>query len=279
MTDDEWLYHYTTPGGLIGIVSSNCLWATDALYLDDAHELAGGIALARRQLQEVASGTTDDEQRARIAWLLHDTRDLGTPRLMSTFVCSLSSESDLLSQWRSYCPEGGFAIGFPAGQLREAIAHQQFVLSKCRYAEADHQDLIRQVIDRTALPWVRGAPLPVAEDQARFEVSGKLVYELVRTAALLKHPSFAAEREYRIVSEPGLRYDPNRRFFRAKRGLVVPYTVVELPDSIEFWGRARITVGPSPHPEHAKRSVYGLVRRYRGHAVAIEVTRSTFRNW
>ncbi len=279
MLDKPMLYHYTTAEGLIGIVSTNCLWATDALYLDDANELIGGIQLARKLLQDVCEETDDQQQRERINWLLEETRDLGTPRMMSAFVCALSSESDLLSQWRAYCPQGGFSIGFPACQLREAITQQGFCLEECIYDEAEHLRIMKEVVERLAIPWVREASVPVSEDNERFRVSGGVAFELMRTAALLKHPSFRAEREYRVVSQPGRRYDPESRYFRAKRGLVIPYRTVTLPDDIAFWGKVHVIVGPSAHPEQGRRGAYNLVRRYRGHAIAIDISRTTFRYW
>ncbi len=279
MASHELLYHYTAAEGLIGIVSTNCLWATDALYLDDAHELIGGIQLARRLLQKMCEETGDQHQRDRIKWLLDQTRDLGTPKLMSAFVCSLSAVPDSLSQWRAYCPQGGYSVGFPACQLRDAVTQQGFSLGECIYEQADHERQIKSVLDCVAMPWIREASTPLLEDNTRFGVSGGLVFELVRTAALLKHPSFYAEREYRMVSQPGPKHDPEQRHFRPKRGLIIPYTTVKLPDDIAFWGKVHVIVGPSAHPEQGRRGAYDLVRRYRGHAIAIDVSSTTFRYW
>jgi len=38
------LYHYTTQAKLLGILKSNCMWATAAQYLNDASEYEYGFA-------------------------------------------------------------------------------------------------------------------------------------------------------------------------------------------------------------------------------------------
>ena len=95
----------------------------------------------------------------------------------------------------------------------------------------------------------------------------------------MKHLSFAEERESRLVSQPERRYDTEQRHFRASNGLIVPYTTVALPNDIEFWGKVHVVVGPTPHPDESKASVYALIRRYRGHAVAVDLTRTPYREW
>jgi len=272
------LFHYTSAEGLIGIVRDKCLWATSAFYLNDSQELLGGIELARSQLQELRKDANTAE-RDRIDWLLHDIRLLGTAQSMDAYVCSLSTEPDLLSQWRAYCRGGGFAIGFPVDHLRDHVAKKKFALRECYYLNEHHAELIQKAIEQTAMAWIRSGHGPVTNDEGRFVVSGKLSWELVRAAAQLKSASFSEEHEFRIVSSPERAYDPNQIFFRARGGMIIPYTKIELPDTTDFWGRVKIIIGPTPHREASKASVYQLVRRYHGHAVAIDLTATPYREW
>jgi len=275
----EWLYHYTTPEGLIGIIRDNCLWATDVFYVNDSDELIGGVRLAHKQLGMIRRSMTDAQQAERIDWLLHDTRDIGTAKFKTAFVCSLSDQGDLLSQWRAYCRRGGFAIGFPAQQLREKVEAQQFTLQQCIYDGTEQEKAVREVLENVAVPWIRTDPSPVSQDSQRFKVSGNFVFEIIRTASRFKHPSFAEEREWRIVSPPEKRLDPQEWHFRAKDGLIVPYTKVHLPEGLDFWGKVRVIVGPAPHPNESKASVYALVRRYKGLGIGIEISPSPYREW
>jgi hypothetical protein len=274
----ERLFHYTTPDGLIGIVRDNSLWATSAFYLNDSQELIGGIEIARKQL-EAFKQSADMEQKNRIDWLLNDIRSVGTVRSKAAFVCSLSSEHDLLSQWRAYCCGGGFSIGFPVDQFREAIGAQDFSLNECIYVKTEQDKLIKETIELVALEWIRGAQVPVTEDVNRFKVSGKLIWELIRAASWLKNSSFKEEQEFRIVSLPERRYEVEKQHFRSRNGIIVPYTKIQLPETVDFWGKTRIVVGPTPHRDESKASVYDLVRRYRGQAVAIDITDTPFREW
>jgi hypothetical protein len=47
-TESELVYHYTDPGGLLGIVTSKCLWASDVWYMNDAREALYGVEVIER---------------------------------------------------------------------------------------------------------------------------------------------------------------------------------------------------------------------------------------
>lgn len=51
-TPKELLYHYTTLTGLLGIVGSNKLWASDIRYMNDSAELKHSADLIRVEVQE-----------------------------------------------------------------------------------------------------------------------------------------------------------------------------------------------------------------------------------
>jgi hypothetical protein len=66
------------------------------------------------------------------------------------FIGSLSEEHDLLSQWRSYCPDGGVSIGFVFDDLRRIAEAHGFRLMKCIYPEARKQELLKELIEETS---------------------------------------------------------------------------------------------------------------------------------
>jgi len=274
------LYQYTTPDGLIGILATKTLWATSVFYLNDTRELIGGIEIAQNQLRGARDTASDEVQLERIDWLRQELRNIGKAfDSKPVYVSSLTTEDDQLSQWRAYCRGGGFAIGFPKDQLTEFIQSQHFDLLECVYATEDQQAVIRSVLDLTAMPWIQTARLPVKEDEDRFIVSGKLAWELLRNASRIKNDSFSEEREWRITSQPERPYHPEKLQFRSRNGMVVPYTAVQLPDDIDFWGKVKVVVGPTPYPNESKASVYDLFRRYHDHAIGIEISRTPFREW
>lgn len=274
------LYHYTTPDGLIGIVKTNALWATSVFYLNDSRELIGGIEIAQDYLRNIRDTTNVQQQIDRVEWLLNDILDFGKAfHTKPVFVASLTTQSDQLSQWRAYCQGGGFAIGFPADQLRECVKSQHCSLQECIYEKDKQRKLMRSVIDSMARPWIESSQLPVEEDNDRFKISGQLAWELLRAASRIKDESFEEEREARIISLPERPCKADAIQFRSRNGLIVPYISVELPNDIEFWGSVHIVVGPTPYPTKSKASIYDLVRRYRGHAIGIEISRTPYREW
>lgn len=56
----ELLFHYTSSGGMRGILESSRLWATNYRFLNDASEVGYGMALFESLIQEKrASSTTE----------------------------------------------------------------------------------------------------------------------------------------------------------------------------------------------------------------------------
>src|SRR4051794_32982715 len=115
----ERLYHYTSPAGLIGIVSSRTVWATVMHYLNDAKEFQKAIEIAHGILYNTSADAAD------VASVVQACAELdeALERVSRVHVCifSLTEQKDLLSQWRGYCPAaGGYSIGFDTSPLIEA---------------------------------------------------------------------------------------------------------------------------------------------------------------
>jgi hypothetical protein len=113
------LFHYTSQAGLLGIVTSNVLWATNALYLNDSSELDYGLSVARKRLRSMAGGTDLVREFLRRADLLLDLPGLLPGR--NFYACCFCEDPDLLSQWRAYADRGGgYAIDFATEDLTRA---------------------------------------------------------------------------------------------------------------------------------------------------------------
>lgn len=102
-------YHYTDAVGLLGIVQTGRVWATDIRFLNDPSE---GSYLPERLLSIMGSksGVVTKTEQAIIDGI---RAALQKPRWdHSTFCVSLSRNGDLLSQWRGY---GSFGKGYAVG--------------------------------------------------------------------------------------------------------------------------------------------------------------------
>lgn len=141
------LLHYTNEAGLRGILESGCLWASHASYLNDAeelthffdarlYELAYEVVLRHveqapnsRQKQHIfkssggAKALAQADAREVTALLKRVTIGFHDPYVLSLSAPSdhLVAESGLLSQWRGYGRDGGYAIVFDTHRFDQLL--------------------------------------------------------------------------------------------------------------------------------------------------------------
>src|ERR1700730_9126099 len=93
------LYHYTTQTGLLGILESKSIWASEIRFLNDATEFRTALeavgAELSKQLTELDSGEGD--ARGEVIF-----RELTALEEADVFVLSLTEKGDDLSQWRAH---------------------------------------------------------------------------------------------------------------------------------------------------------------------------------
>lgn len=283
------IFHYTDTPGLLGILSNETLFATDYRYLNDSTE----AALIRELLlpmfeEEIAEITPKLIKRGYLkadfysehgvsghrlqAEKLFSALTRATDRVSPFFVisfCRHDPKSDaymhgLLSQWRGYSHNGGFAIEFDEQMLDAGLqeenakhAYAGFKSEDVRYKEYETAfkteafrgiagEMIRQVFEE--------AKIDVSEITGRKDVD-QAVIDFASTAPFLKHRGFSEEREYRVVAvcirrekvPDGETRDPKRIKFRARNGLLTPY--IELFEQIQDLPIKSVIVGPHPHQE------------------------------
>ena len=141
------LLHYTTGSGLEGIVSSGALWATHASALNDSREithfldtrlieivreeaigvlsdLAQDPTIAQKVKDEGGFDKAIEEQTTIVATLLREsTLSFHQPHIfsLSAITSDRVRQSGLLSQWRGYGTDGGYAIIFDASKFEELL--------------------------------------------------------------------------------------------------------------------------------------------------------------
>ena len=230
------LYHYTDSAGLLGIVSSESLWLTNILFMNDGSELHFGLSLINDVVAELAALEADEE---RALWL--ERLHLGVALLdlmgIRFFVGSFTEKGDQLSQWRSYGREG-FAIGFDLGPIRHLAKPSDLV--KVRYERGEQvaaaRSVIKAVLDflepfdpRPIQTATRGdaATARIAAISARRRAQA----EMIRLATAIKHPAFDEEAEWRLVVRAE---DTDARIsHRALPGLLTPYLDYDLSEVVE----------------------------------------------
>tara|TARA_R110002049_G_scaffold150602_4_gene313727 strand:+ start:2592 stop:3470 length:879 start_codon:yes stop_codon:yes gene_type:complete len=222
------LYHYSSLAGVLGIVSSGELRASDIRYMNDSAELRHTLSILRDYItKRVISGSDNPVLlNELLEWLSH--RIVSGPMV---FGASFRTNGNLLSQWRGYSNHGkGVSLGFNPDRILACARRQQFQVGKCVYDPAEQTALMEELVNALeARADASEAPVSKGDQRSSWhhlfeEVEG----DLLRIAAVLKHPSFEEEQEWRIVS-PILSRDENERIhFREGASMLVPYYAFEL---------------------------------------------------
>ena len=221
----ETLYHYTSFRGLLGIVESRVLWASDVRYMNDSAEMKHSVDLVR---DEVARRLADGHHQPK---LLNQFLEWITCRITGghmLFGASFRANGNLLSQWRSYSAPGkGISLGFDPDDIVLRARGQAFQIGKCIYDPTVQRRLIERVVDAVVhLADARGESDDPDEGQlsrSYYPVFEHVESDLLRIAALLKHPSFQEEEEWRVVSPVVTDYVRSPVLFREGASMLVPY--------------------------------------------------------
>lgn len=276
----ELVYHYTTQTGLIGIITSRKLWATDLYYLNDSSELTYAIGVIRNELSQIQNALnprySEIVQRifASLEWLA----------IATIYVSSFSEDGDLLSQWRAYCTStSGFSIGFDRSRLWKATDRQNFRLEQCIYDEHTQKqktaglagDLVRSILDELGESATQqlSTMQEIADAKAR-----DFLPKFLEVAPILKAPYFQGEKEWRLISTDTNFRDP-KIDFREGRSMIVPYFKFDLTIEQDTLPIKEIIIGPTPHKELSRASVVELIDR--NGLIDCEVKHSMipFRGW
>lgn len=295
-TAPDTLYHYTTLSGIVGIATTKRLWATSIGHLNDATEFTYSHGMLRESLERESHGQPADVSAA-IARLLGplDSKSIqdsftfsGT--LGATYVTSLSQDGDQLSQWRAYCPGGGYALGFRTEALQTIASEQGFDLVPCSYDKTQHtneaQTLARELIDLILkVPPAVLASIPAnVKDVMGIEahrhldpIRRQMLDRIQRRAPLWKHPAFREEAEWRLVS----REHQGVTKFRVGRTAIVPYIEIELDadgDGVVAV-LSNTYVGPCPEPGLAVWSAMHLFNEKKIKRTTFTLSQVPYRQW
>lgn len=271
-------YHYTSARALHGIVESGSIWATDSRFLNDTMELQYALDRASQTISELCGSLPTSD---------HDALDmfsgaLGDVPKARVYVASFSEENDSLPQWRGYCPTtGGFAIGIATPPLE---ARQDCHFLQCVYDAAQQGSLVHELIG-FLLNRYRTFPSDDSEDVAAMRL-GRLSLEFLEgiliLAAVFKHPSFAEEREWRIVLIDSYSADISERdekiSFREGRSGLVPYIAYSLVRAVQSSNFPEVRVGPNPHIALACDASVSFMRAS-GHETTVIQSTIPYRAW
>lgn len=252
------LFHYTTVSGFIGILRSKSVWATDARFLNDATELSYGFKYFEAEVERLCS----DER-----WLRELSKMVLAgpfPRTPCIATMSYCAQGDLLSQWRGYSGNAGFAIGVDTTAcyaiLRKLGVRIPFMPvsysdeAALRFARAGAKRLVSEWRSSNFHKDLVG-PKMIGE-QIPDEIHDKYVEEIARISyggssggrflsAYVKDPAFAEEQEWRTV----VRATREEIEFRDGKTGLTPYVSINLCDDSGLLPITQVVVGPGRDQE------------------------------
>jgi hypothetical protein len=232
--------------GLIGIIDTGELWASNASFLNDRRELIHGLEASVDAVQKLAS-------KAYQSWkpvLDEAVSALSHGKIPDTYVLCFCSHKDALSQWRGYGGgEQSVGLIFDRVELSKRLRRDKARLMKVIYGSITTADkmtteLKRELDDFDTMEAIIGGAATERQKDA--------VSILSRLIPQFKHIGFADEREWRyVVQRSG---DQTDVCFRRKGNVVVPY--IKLAKS----GRDKlplleVIVGPGRDPELTTKSL------------------------
>lgn len=268
-------YHYTDAAGLVGIIQSGRLWATDIRFLNDPSE---GSFFPERLLAIMASkagGCSGTELQIieGVRKALHNPRSK-----LKNFCASLSADGDLLSQWRGY---GGFGKGYSVGLnlhvAPPASPHPQIAsFYDVVYGDDELPNVAFDLLDLFVS----------AETKWKDTMLDEWAVTLTVVAKAFKNICYAEEQESRLLCTHSDKEDwqfanelPIR--FRARGGDIVPYIPMSLQilkgDEVPRLPIERIVVGPGVDFERNCDSIMSLLKANAYNDVKIERSRIPFR--
>jgi len=259
------LYHYTSLSGLMGIVDSKSLYATDIRYFNDAAEMAHTANLLRLEIARRI------EQQGAPTMLLGQFREWVSDRLTNghmQFVASFTANGNILSQWRGYTPKGqGVSIGFRPDVLRKCADDQTFGMGRCRYEPKEQQEIAKSILSAVeALAEQQGENLDPSKrhpSNSFHDVFEEIEGDLLRVAALLKHPAFKEEEEWRIVSPITSNYVETPICYRGGQSMLMPYMLFELPQADDrALAIEHVFLGPTPNVNQSMLSLSRYLSKY-----------------
>lgn len=213
------LFHYTTVEGFIGIITSESLWVSDMLSLNDASEASYPFKIITEALNAHRSDVPEEHRRRFETQLTEYLFTMYTP-----FVACFCEDGDLLSQWKGYGNGGeGFALEVSSSWLLSLDSSIGFRLQRVIYDVDQQVGLVRMLLDHVSSLLARRS----FSDQEQREVWQHAAASLAPWVVMFKDPAFREELEWRLVNVKPI---PPPYSFRRSGHRIVPYVKIPVSD-------------------------------------------------
>lgn len=226
-THNNPLFHYTDAQALCSILEKQELWLSDIRYMNDHSEFDHGIDVIKKLIKKHHGA----EAVEKFEWVA----DFGKDHLIGA--CSFSKKKNLLSQWRGYCPNGGYSIEFDRVELESVMEENRSILVDCAYKKEEQEKIAKMCAIEIDL--MSKEDSEVIDNLLRDNFWGPI--------AQIKNENFKEESESRIIV-----YLHTQKFcYRVRNELIIPYYAMKFPTK----AIKKIMIGPMSNQELAEKSL------------------------
>lgn len=291
------LYHYTSLHGLLGMLSGKSLWATDVRFLNDSNEFEHALQIVNCFSRQMYM---DDDYLERFGLQVAYTVD--NLYAENLFVTSFSERSDLLSQWRGYCPAGGgVCIGFDTEKILEFCQQRGYRLEKCIYDPNLQAQQIESILNgcyaRYPIPqqtreefealtvtrkieMMSDYSLHLTQGGGQEQANAAMKWlrdELSELAPRFKDNGFHEEAEWRLVvknpkEDVKFRVSASSTYF-------IPYVELNILTAASAPALREIIIGPNPNQTRCTLSINQLLATRGLTHVELHESKIPFNNW
>lgn len=248
--EEENLFHYTSSFGLNSIIINRNLWFSHINYLNDEGESVYTYKLLKKRLEKLRNSINRD---------LYNEINEKCDGISSKdyFVASFSTDPDNLSNWNYYTKSEnttGYNIEFDKNILISTMNfNYEPFYAKTIYEEKKQATILDElIIDYNSMFETLGYNLEIVQN----------INDDIKILSLFfKHPSFYAEKEYRIVicRSRNLKFNKvDNDKFRIHNGIFIPYIEQNFsPESV-----VSVTISPTQKQSLVKSSVEKFLKEY-----------------
>jgi hypothetical protein len=275
----ENLYHYTNLNGLQGILSNSEIWLSNLYFLNDKSEYELGLKIVVEQLENYKSGFSVLRSTKYFVESLEKAIEFIKEK-ESPYILSLTSNNDLLSQWRGYTENG---VGVNIGFGKEFFQNNSLNIFKCIYDKEKQVKFISHIVTESIFMFVG-----VAHSQGIFEeeketdledynesvsIAGRyFIDRIILACSLIKDSNFKEEDEWRVLyfgNDKEVNFLNKGNYFKP----YIKYDLKDLDESI-----SEIFIGPNSEKELCFLSIELLLKKYSISSDKIKFSEIPYRN-
>lgn len=258
---DSYVYHYTSPSGIQGIMNNNKLRFTDRNFLNDYSEGVYVLDLCINSIDKI-DGICNNFRNDFLKKCKERKKNLQSDNFY-VYQCSFSIDEDNLGLWNYYTKGDsicGYNLCFIADEdmirpsIRENIENKpQTFLGKIIYDEDEQIRIVKKMYKKFYDLYDRYKP-----NNYYSAITEKLVDKLMLLGIFFKKKCFSIENEFRIALDLH-RKERKDKFsaiceqqqFFVKNGFLIPYVDIGFESS----ALKEIRVSPTVDFDTAKRSL------------------------